>query len=216
MAIIVEYLAIFRRTDSFCNSAGSFTRLMQVDSEIKVAGGDIHFQDERVCGFRLSDGEVEAKKQRYFHLHFTWDGNPDGPSQPVELFLLLLKKVRAVVAQAGGNTETLWDELSAHYARNAYPLIHNIDNLMRRLITNFMLVTVGREWIKETLPKVVEDAVKASKRGDTDSLNILYTLDFIHLGELLFAPYSKKTLQDLYAKLREAKTAEDAKALQEL
>ncbi len=217
MAITVEYLAIFRRTDTFCNSVTSFTRLLQVDSEIKVAGGDIHFQSERACRFQLSSGEVLGKEQRYFHLRFTWDGDPDGPPEPRERFLSLLKKVRATVAQAGGETETLWNELSAHYAGRAYPLIHDIENMMRRLIANFMLVTVGREWVKETLPKVVEDAVKASKRkdGDKDYLNILHTADFIHLGDFLFAPYSKKTPQDLYAKLKDIKTLEDSKALQE-
>jgi len=34
MAITVEYLAIFRRTDTFCNTSASFTRLLQVDSEV--------------------------------------------------------------------------------------------------------------------------------------------------------------------------------------
>jgi hypothetical protein len=145
MAITVEYLAIFRRMDSFCNNSASFTRLLQVDSEIRVTGGDIFYQGERACGFRLSDGEVAAKNQRYFHLHFTWDGDPDVPSDSLERFLSLLKKVRKMVAQAEGETETLWDDLSAHYARKAYPLIHEIENLMRQLIANFMLVTVGRE-----------------------------------------------------------------------
>ena len=65
MAITVEYLAIFRRTDSFCSSVASFTRLLQVDSEIRVTNGDIHFQGERTCGFQISSGEVTGKKQRY-------------------------------------------------------------------------------------------------------------------------------------------------------
>src|SRR5262245_42659099 len=61
MAITVEYLAIFRRTDSFCNSVASFTRLLQVDSEIRVTGGEIHFQGERACAFQISSGEVTGK-----------------------------------------------------------------------------------------------------------------------------------------------------------
>ncbi|HEY7309221.1 MAG TPA: hypothetical protein VH643_07700 [Gemmataceae bacterium] len=217
MAITVEYLAIFRRTDSFCNSVASFTRLLQVDSEIRVAGGDIHFQGERACGFQISSGEVTGKKQRYFHLHFTWDGAPDTHHESLERFLALLKKVRGTLMQAEGEVETLRNDLSSHYARKAYPLIHEIENLMRRLIANFMLVTVGREWVKETLPKAVEDAVKASKRkeGDKDYLNVLHTVDFIHLGALLFDPYSKGTPQELFAKLKDAKTADDVKVLQE-
>lgn len=212
MAITIEYLAIFRRSDTFCDSVASFIRLLQVDSKIKVTGGNVAYESQLACAFQLSDGEVAAKKQRYFHLHFTWDGDPEADTESLDRFNSLLKAVRGAIRQAGGETETLWDDLSAHYAHKAYSLIHEIENLMRRLIANFMLVTVGREWAAETLPKTVEEAVRNSKRRDY--LNVLDTVDFIHLGEFLFATYSKKSPQDLYAKLKEVKTEEDVKALQ--
>jgi hypothetical protein len=40
-------------------------------------------------------------------------------------------------------------------------------------------------------------------------------VDFIHLGALLFDPYSKGTSQELFAKLKDAKNPDDVKALQE-
>jgi hypothetical protein len=55
--------------------------------------------------------------------------------------------------------------------------------------------------------------LKNSKRKDY--LNVLDTVDFVHLGEFLFTAYSKKTQQDLYAKLKDVKSEDDAKALQE-
>ncbi|APW58668.1 HEPN domain-containing protein [Paludisphaera borealis] len=213
MPITIEYLAIFRQSDTFCDSAAGFIRLLQVDSKIRISGGDIWYEDQRACGFQLFDGEVPRKKQRYFHLRFTWDGDPDADSEALERLNSLLKTVRGAVRRAEGETETLWDDLSAHYARKAYPQIHEIESLMRQLIANFMLVTVGREWAIETLPKAVEDAVRNSKQKDY--LNVLYTVDFIHLGEFLFTAYSKKTPQDMYAKLKDVKSEDDAKALQE-
>ncbi|MBX3451463.1 MAG: hypothetical protein KF777_17985 [Planctomycetaceae bacterium] len=213
MPITIEYLAIFPRNDSFCDSATSFARLLQVDSKIKISSGEVKYDGQQACKFQLSDGEVPTKKQRYFHLHFTWDGDPDTDTDSLNRFNSLLKALRGAVRNAGGETETLWDDLSAHYARKAYPKIHEIENLMRRLIANFMLVTVGREWATETLPKAVEEAFKNSKRKDY--LNVLDTVDFIHLGEFLFTAYSKKTPQDLYARLKDVKTEDDAKALQE-
>jgi hypothetical protein len=92
MAITVEYLAIFRRTDSFCKDSASFTRLLQVASEIRVSRGDLYLQGDRVCAFRLSDGEVVSKKQRYFHLEFSWDG--DSAPEPLDRYHTLLKTVR--------------------------------------------------------------------------------------------------------------------------
>ncbi len=213
MEVTIEYLAIFRRTDTFCNSAASFIRLLHVDSEVRVSDDGIYFQGEHLCSFQVSDGKVAAKEQRYFHLHFTWDGDPDLETEKLEHFIALLKRIRTIVAQAGGETETLWDELSFHNAKKAYPLINEIENLMRRLIANFMLITVGREWAQETLPKAVEEALKHSKRNDY--LNILHQVDFIQLGDFLFEPYSKRTPQELFAKIKDVKTAEDAKALLE-
>jgi Apea-like HEPN len=226
MAISVEYLAIFRRTDSFCDSAASFTRLLQVDSNIVVSSGAIRFQGQPTCNFQISGGEVAAKKQRYFHLRFTWDGDPVADPADLERFISLLKAVRGAIAQADGEAETLWDEVSGYYARTTYPLIHDIENSMRRLIANFMLVNVGLEWASESLPSGVEEAVRKSKRkGDGedpgtkskggDYLNVLHTLDFIHLGEILFNPYSKKTPQDLYARLKDVKTLEEVAALKD-
>jgi hypothetical protein len=211
MNITIEYLAIFPESGTFCDSAERFVRLLNVDSIICVRADDISFDGHKTCKFQISDGEVPTNKQRYFHLHFTWSGNPDVDADSIKRFTTLLKTVRTVIQNARGKTEILWDELSAYYALKAYPLIHEIENLMRRLIANFMFVTVGKDWIDETLPKPVEDAVKKSKRKD--SSNILDTVDFIHLGELLFTPYSKRTLHDLYDKLKEAKTEDDIKSL---
>lgn len=226
MAISVEYLAIFRRTDSFCDSVPSFTRLLGVDSNISLNNGTILFQGHPTCSFQISGGTVADKKQRYFQLRFTWEGDPATVPVDMDRFLNLLKAVRGVLAQADGEVETLWDDVSGYYARAAYPLIHEVENLMRRLIANFMLVNVGLEWASESLPSGVEEAVRKSKRKDAgddgaaksksrDYLNVLHTLDFIHLGDLLFNPYSKKTVQDLYAKLKDAKTAQDVRALQD-
>src|SRR5205823_5170303 len=129
--------------------AVSFTTLLQVNSKIRLSGEEIRYEGEPVCRFQLFSGEIAEKKQRYFHLRFTWDGDPDGPAEPLARFQSLLKAVRAAVSHGKGEVETLWNELSAHYACKAYPLIHEIENLMRRLIANFMLVTVGREWLDE-------------------------------------------------------------------
>jgi hypothetical protein len=228
MEISVEYLAIFRRTDTFCDTDRSFTRLLQVDSNIVVGDGVVRFQGQPTCNFKIVAGEVAAKKQkqRYFQLRFTWDGDPVAAPEDLERFNSLLKAVRGAIAQAGGEAHTLWNDVSGYYARAAYPLIHEIENLMRRLIANFMLVNVGSEWPSETLPSGVEEAVRKSKRKDDGEdgaakgkgrnyLNVLHELDFIHLGDILFDAYSKKTPLDLYARLKDVKTSEDVGALQD-
>jgi hypothetical protein len=214
MELTTEYLAIFQtRTDPLCDSADSFIQILQVKGEIRVHKRYIVLDEERICGFLPSDGRVPDKDQCYVRLRFTWDGDPDADTESLKRFQSLLKKVRTMLDKAGAETATLWDDLSSHYAKKAYPLIHEIENLMRRLIANFMLVRVGLEWEKEALPKALKDAVAKSKRQG--SPNVLHAMDFIHLGEFLFKPYPKGTDQELYAKIRAVKTAEDATALQE-
>src|SRR5438105_577291 len=87
VSISVEYLAIFRRTDSFCDSVASFTRLLQVDSAIAVNNGYIRFYGEPTCTFQISGGSVAGKNQRYFQLRFTWDGDPDAAPAEMDRFL---------------------------------------------------------------------------------------------------------------------------------
>ena len=224
MPLTVEYLAIFRRTDSFCDSAAAFTRLIQVNSDIVVNNQTIDFRKMPTCKYELTSGDVAGKDQRYFHLKFSWNGDPDAASTDLRRFLFLLRAVRTVISNTGGEVETLHDDVSTHYACKAYPLIHDIENLMRRLIANFMLLNVGIEWTEEALPSGVEDAIRERPRKPTgegtlenlrgrDYLNVLYTLDLIHLGNILFDPYSKRTPFDLYIAIKDVKTVADAEAL---
>jgi|GEM_PF-3567041 hypothetical protein len=226
MAISVEYLAILRGTDTFCDTAAAFTRLLQVNSDIVVDGGTIDFKKKCTCKYELTSGDVAGKGQRYFQLKFTWDGDPEAAPKDLAHFLSMLRAIRTVISNIGGEAETLRDDVSSHYSRKSYPLIHDIENLMRRLIANFMLLNVGIEWTAEALPSDVEEAVRKSKRRlesgeqpkkttSRDYLNVLHTLDFIHLGNIMFDAYSKKLTSDLYIKLRDVKTVADAKALQD-
>lgn len=217
MTISVEYLAIVRRADSFCDSAESFERLLQVDSNIKLTGSEIQYQGARTCEMQVAAGEVAGKDQRYFHLHFTCDDSVTSDHDALARFLSFLKAVRTCVAKLSGETETLQDDISAHYGLKAYPYIHEVENLMRRLIAHFMLVNVGREWALESLPGSVADALRNSRRSESAKsyVNVLHTLDFIHLGEFLFNPYPKRPAQELFGKLKEIKTSEEAASLHE-
>jgi hypothetical protein len=215
----VDYLAIFARAaDSFCDTAAGLRRLIQVDSEITLEGEQIKHVNGAVCVVRISGGEVKGKNQRYFHLNFEWLGTPTDPTADVvDRFLRLLKAVRRAVTKGGGEIETLRDDVAAEYASVAYPIVYQVENLMRRLIASFMLTTVGREWVGENLPDEVAEAVRRSRRKEdaNDYLNVLHTVDFIHLGSFLFKPYSRKSAAELYSKLEKAQSAEDLQELRE-
>jgi uncharacterized protein YutE (UPF0331/DUF86 family) len=114
--------------------------------------------------------------------------------------------------KTGGQAETLWDDISFQYSRLGYELIHRIENLMRKLIANFMLVNVGKGWANETSPDEVKAVFNNSKRKDV--INVLHSVDFIHLKDFLLKPYSDKTPHELLEGMRKAATLEQFIAVQ--
>ncbi|MBK9580029.1 MAG: hypothetical protein IPO40_23430 [Fibrobacteres bacterium] len=85
---------------------------------------------------------------------------------------------------------------------------------MRKLIQNFMLITIGRDWTKSSLPKEVLDIFSKSKRKEES--NQLHSLDFIDLAAILVKPYSTVTAEDLHKRIREANSKNDIDSLKEL
>jgi hypothetical protein len=207
---VVEYILIVQKADSFCDSVDAFNRLLRVDSSITINGGKIRQNDNFECDYAITSGEIEGKDQRFFHLKFSHDLTD---RNSLDRFTDLLRVVRSIMARMGDQPETLWDDISFHYSRQGYELIHRIENLMRKLIANFMLVTIGKQWVRETSPNEIKDALAKSKRKDY--LNVLHTIDFIHLADFLLKPYSKRPVAEILAELRKATTPEQIEAVKE-
>ncbi|MEN2500987.1 MAG: hypothetical protein MHMPM18_005135, partial [Marteilia pararefringens] len=53
-----------------------------------------------------------------------------------------------MVYEEGFILETLQDDLSFYYSQQAYSLIHEIENYMRKFITFFMVAIVGKDWVQ--------------------------------------------------------------------
>lgn len=214
MPIVVEYLVIVPKADNFCDSVEAFGRLLAVDSTITFNGTRLLHASAFECEYAVNCGEIEGKDQRYFHLKLT---SSSDDQRSLDQFTELLKSIRSIMNRMGGNPETLWDDISFQYSRHGYEAIHRIENLMRKLIANFMLVTVGKEWVRETSPQEVKEAMQKSKRADKsdrlDYLNVLHTIDFSHLADFLLKPYSSKSPTDLLGLAAKATTLEDLQAL---
>ncbi|MFM6079029.1 MAG: hypothetical protein ACKPCI_11035, partial [Dolichospermum sp.] len=117
-----------------------------------------------------------------------------------------LNQVRRIVKNGLDNIDIknakiyeLWNDISMFYAQKAYPLIQEIENLMRKLIMQFMLINVGVNWFEEKVPQDIQQKItkrENNKSGDnkdtlakTARTDILQEADFIHLAELLFKQY---------------------------
>lgn len=87
--------------------------------------------------------------------------------------------------------EVLWDDVGIYYATMAFPMIIKIENLMRKLITKFMLVPVGMEFFNN-----IPNDINVRDNRDSDS-GFLHTIDFIELGKYIFAARPLKSTESL-------------------
>jgi len=208
MKLVTEYLIIIEKETSeafyaLCDNINEFNKLLQSDSDIKLDGSSLIYRHATNFDYEVKTNGIEGKDQRFFHVKITFNGE----EKDIEQYTSLLRSIRGVAHRAGGQPETLWDDVSLYYSYKAYPLIHKIENLMRKLITYFMLTNVGKEWVIETSPTVVMEAIDKSKRKQY--LDVLHQIDFSHLGDFLFKAYQTTDVSKLYETLNNAQTLSD-------
>ncbi len=181
-ALRVEYLAIVEGTEEFCADVATFTHLLQADRRIRLQAEKLSFGGkEFVC--EINPGQTDDKTNRFFHLTLCLDITKKDD------FEGLLKAIRGLLFKLSKREpQILWDDVGRYYALKAYPIIHELENLMRKLITKFMLTKVGIAWTTEAVPKEVAESIKSKNIDST----YLYHVDFIQLSNFLFKQYSNK------------------------
>jgi hypothetical protein len=146
MKLTTEYLIIIERKSSeafynLCDNSNDFAKLLKKDPEIQIDVGKIRYKKKFEFDYEITAGTVEGKEQRFFQIKVIFNGD----EHEIDDYSNLLKSIRGLCYRAGGQQETLTDDVSFHYACKSYPLIHNVENVMRKLISYFMLTNVGRE-----------------------------------------------------------------------
>lgn len=135
----VEFLVIVDTNNSFCANEDAFNNLLRTNSEISIENGKLKYKNLEV-DYKVQTKELETQeksnyKKRFFHIHLIRKEISN-----IDYFEDLLRVVRELLHKAGKPVQTLWDDVSFYYSRKAYPLIYEIENLMRKLITKFMLM----------------------------------------------------------------------------
>jgi len=210
MNLVTEYLIIVDKEASeafyhLCDNVDGFNKLLTSDLDISINGNEITYKGSLKADYRVKTSKVGGKQQRFFHVKVIYDGD----EKDMDGYVKLLRSIRGIVHRSGGQPETLWDDVSLYYSQKSYPLIHKVENLMRKLITYFMLTNIGKEWVTQTSPGIVMEAIDKSKRKQY--LDVLHQIDFIHLGDFLFKPYQIKDTKDLLLLISKAQNQDDLK-----
>lgn len=196
----VEYLVIINTENSFCNSKRAFNNLLSSFDDITISRNKIKHNGLEVS-YELQTDEIEPNKQRFFHLKITCVD-----VARIEDFQALLKAIQGILNKATNKPpQKVWDDISKYYSIKTYPFIHDIENMMRKLITKFMLTNIGLDWEKEAIP----DEVKHSSRTKPKDSNYLYEVDFIQLSNFLFVKYGTVDIKVLLDKISNAEDLSD-------
>lgn len=200
MNLITEYLIILvksaaQATYNLCGTVADFNRLVAADPLIALSGKTISYGQLR-CEYQVLTSDIKsADEQRFFHVRLAFSGT----ESDIETYTKLLRSIRST-ATSVGHCETIWDDVARHYSELSYPLIHKAESLMRKLITYFMLTTVGKDWIDTKSPSELKDAVKG--KGKEREGGKLHQVNFNTLKDALFKAYSSEPVTTLHAALR--------------
>lgn len=196
----LEFLVLVKNDDFFCNSKKAFIDFLKVDSQISITGKKLTYKRSPRAAplitvkFDVETNNIPSNKERYFIIALE-----NTNEELADEFSEAGNKIKELSSRINPNStivNILWDDVGRHYAYKSYPLINDVENVMRKLISKFMLINVGMDWSKETIhPDLVS---KIERFEEKDSyLNDLFKLDFIHLSEVLFKKKRDINLDEL-------------------
>lgn len=193
--VVVEYLIIIKQEGTFCDSDKSFLKFLSIDSSLSISEEEnkmsfLYKKKDFVVSYTLVSGLVPSQKERYFKLAlFSKENKLDEFTELSKLLEYLFLKLHSEVS-----INILWNDIARKYAIEGYELINEVENLLRRLITSFMLVNVGYDWYKYHLPSSVGNRNIQLKESYSDYLHQTY---FSDLKTILFEGQRDVPLRDI-------------------
>ena len=188
MSSEVNYLILFNKKNFQFTGCKRFLSLIELVDEIGFdrEASIINYKDSVYTYSLKNEGEhFETKDTELFDLLIMAKKN----EKDIENLSSLLREIRIIVSNQKGTLTPVFDGISAYYAERAYPLIHFIENSMRKLYSKFTLIKLGPTWVNS-----IPSEVGVNKATNTNSNNPLYDLDFINLSQLLFNEFSTKEI----------------------
>lgn len=185
----IEHIYTVKSDEPLLSNEDGFYHFIQACHEINIDNKKILFLGS-VFNSEVKIFNVNAAKQRCIHLKFSLSNVNDE-----DKFKKLLKLIKGMMCKvAEFPPEIVWDDMASNLCAKAYPKIHYSENLLRKLITTFMVFNIGFGWHKKSVPDEVHGTIKSNDKSNKN--NYLYQLDFIQLSSLLFKKYTKVNIED--------------------
>ena len=206
----IEFLLI-KEENLKCNSITTLKNLLCSHGDLSFKGQKIKVQDTEV-NFKIETGNVgDEEKERYFIISIEKKIEDETEEKVIGDLSFVFKKLKQIISDSNKTFKIvlLWNDTAFYYATLAYPLIFEIENLMRKLIYQFMLIKLGTEWFKIGAPEEFKrDIAKNGRESDIMMDSILYNADFIHVVTFLFREYTRDD-KKVIDKIKTAKNSSD-------
>lgn len=190
-----EFLVIVSNDDQFCNDETTLINFLKTSSFLNIKDTQVRKISLKkptdsipiiTAYLTIHSNNISLNKEKYFLI--TIENNIQNENH-IELFNQLIEKVKDILISSNKLTiNILWDDIGRYYAEKAYPIINETENLMRKLITMFLTINVGINWIEDSISSDLLKATERNSENKNPYLNMLYDLDFIHLSNVLFSP----------------------------
>ena len=186
--IKVEYLLPFNTKDGICRNTSSFNSLLESHSDISITEKKFRYKNSNYS-YAVNMNKVDNQDYTVFHVIFEI-------SRVTDKFREMLKSFKKTVGvHLKDDIQIIWDGIGFEWSKELYPRIYQVENLMRKLISKFMLINLGVGWYKSAVPSEVKDSIKSS--NSRNNHGILYEVDFIQLSNFLFKQYAFKDASKL-------------------
>lgn len=187
-----EYLITIDKKKGIGTDATSFKYLLMSNPKIKISTKTIEYESNEYP-YVIQKYNIDSTDFICYQITIECiESNLSLNDTMILNYQKLLKDIRTIIFKYTTDIEVLWDDISFTCSQMAYPIIYEIENLMRKLLTKFMLINVGTKWEKENIPSKISKSKNANKEINLGN-GLLYQLDFIELSTFLFDPYSRKS-----------------------
>ncbi len=183
----IDYLITVETKDSLCTDIQGFKNLLKANSSISITNRTIVYRKENVlvrANYTLKYSKISADEIFfYFKLKFESD---DDTREIRELIHKLKNNIIPRINPNKTKLDIIWNDIETKYSIQSYPIINNVENLMRKLIILFMTINVGKEWTIKNLSNSISQKVAKNELKTND----IYKIDFIQINDVLFKKYA--------------------------
>lgn len=210
----IEFLLI-KDENSNCNSTVTLKNLFSTDSDIVFVDKKLLKVKELSSEYFITTDTIKNQTiERFFLFRLEKEFDEKNEETSIISLIEIFKKIKSIIYTSEiFKFVELWNDTSFYYSKLSYPLIYEVENMMRMLIYKFMLTRLGKDWNKIGFPDKLNDELKRKNTKNENPIlfdDILYKFDFIHIVTFLFTPYTTDS-KKIHEKISKASKISDLK-----